>query len=253
MKKIQLFAWMMLATMCLSFNACVSDDDDDDDTFITQLMLARIDDTSVSNQCFYDVNGTKLVPDDPSVIYTLTNGIYQFTISYNPNTISDGKVSVSLNSNPVSVMNPYGLWPSTEVTDYNLPLYAVNYTAQQLAPFMFDKTYLVIPVVFRSPSVVDDSEYQTELAKHRFVLTYDAAAAGDDTLVLHLTDKVSDPELPRNYPMYTHQAFDLSSLIANFKALGNNLKTITIKSKVNSGSSDMNMAIEETYTIEYKY
>ena len=59
MKRIQFAVWMMLMLIGFSFNACVnSTNDDDEDNFITQLMLARFDDSSVANNCFYDINGT---------------------------------------------------------------------------------------------------------------------------------------------------------------------------------------------------
>lgn len=251
MKKIKLFSWAMMVLMCLSFSGCGATSGSEGDT-ITQLMLAKFDSHSTS---LTDINGTKLIPSDPSVLYTLTEpGIYQFTVAYDPNTVSDGQVKVTFNSDPTSIMNPFGVIPEEDfIKDYNIPLYAIDYQPRQLAPFMFDANYMIIPVVYQCPSIVNDSEINTELGKHRFVLSYDTPQTGDDTLVLHLSDKVTDVEKERSLARFTFQAFDLSSLISYFKAQGNTLKKITVKGLTSDASSDLADAKEETYTFDYNF
>lgn len=253
MKKIKLFACAMLALMCLSFSGCGATSGHDGDR-INQLMLARIDDSSTAGTCFYDVNGTKIIPETPSVIYTLTNGIYQFTVAYDPSTVSGGQVTVTLNSEPTSIMNPFGVINKADYpNDENIPLYAINYAPRALAPFMFDKDYLIIPVVFRSTSIVEDNEMAVEIAKHRFVLALEPYASGDDTLVFTLTDKVTDPDTGRGFAMFNYQAFDLRYIVSDFKAMGNTLKKITIKAMTSEDGCDLSYAKEETYTFDYNF
>lgn len=260
MKKLQFAAWMMLMLIGFSFNACVSGtDEDDEDNFITQLMLARFDDSSVTNTCFYDINGTQVIPTQPLVLYSLTNGIYQFTVSYNPNTLSGGKVTVNLNSEPTSIMNRFGLLTASTaeeaylLNDNSLPLYAINYTQRNLQPFMFDKDYLIVPFVFHAPSMVDDNEYQKELLKHTFRLVLDYSTIEEQTPVLYLSDTVTDPDLPRSQTYYTFQAFNIRSLVNTFKAGSRSFDHIILKAMVNTNNTEMNNAREETFTIDYKF
>lgn len=253
MKKIQLFTGMILALMCLNFSGCGATSDHEGDT-VLQLILAKVDDSSMAAHCFYDINGTKLIPETPSVIYTLSNGLYQFTIAYDPSAISNGQVTVTLNSDPTSIMNPYGVLYDTEYpNDENIPLYAINYTPRGFAPFMFDKDYLVVPVVYQGVSTVNESDVTTELGKHRFVLVLEPYATGDNTLTFNLTDRVTDPDTRRYYSLFTYQAFDLRNVIANFKALGNKLEKIVIKGMTSERSNDLEQAIEETYSFDYKF
>ncbi len=260
MKRIQFAVWMMLMLIGFSFNACVnSTNDDDEDNFITQLMLARFDDSSVANNCFYDINGTQVIPTQPSVLYSLTNGIYQFTVSYDPRTLSGGKVTVNLNSEPTSIMNRFGLLTAStaeeaySLNDNSLPLYAVNYTQRNLQPFMFDKDYLIVPFVFHAPSMVDENEYEKELAKHTFRLVLDYSTIEDQTPVLYLSDIVTDPELPRSQIYYTFQAFNIRSLVNTFKAGSRSFDHIMLKAMVNTNSTEIQNAREETFTIDYKF
>ena len=253
MKKIKLFTGMILALMCLSFNGCGATSGNEGDT-ITQFMLVKVDDSSVSAGCLYDINGTKLIPETPSVLYSLTNGLYQCTIVYDPSTIANNQVTVTLNSNPTSIMNTYGVINKAEYpNDENIPLYAINYVPRNLAPFMFDKDYLVVPVAYQSISTVNDSDISTELAKHRFVLILEPYAAGDDTLTFTLTDKVTDPDTERYYALYVYQAFDLRYVIANFKAQGNTLKKIVVKGMKSESTNNLEQATEETYSFDYNF
>ena len=256
MKKIQLFAWMILALMCLSFSGCGATSSEEE-PYVTQLMLARFDDSSYSNNCFYDINGLKIIPTDLSIltgVMSTGNGIYQFTVNYNPDLVTNDQVTANFNSTPASIMNPFGVVSSSEVIiDNNILLYALDYAPRQLAPFMFDKDYLVIPVVYQGVSTVNESEIATELGKHRFVLLWEPYGAGDKTLNLILTDKVTDPDTERFYPLFTYQAFNLRDVIANFKAQGNSLEKIVIKAKIGENTNDLERATEKTYSIEYNY
>lgn len=251
MKKIKLFTGMILALMCLSFNGCGATSGNEGDT-ITQFMLAKYE---YGSDCFLDINGTKMIPATPSILYTLSEtGLYQFTVAYDPSTISNGQVTVTMNSNPASIMNTYGVISEADYpNDENIPLYAINYVPRGLAPFMFDKDYLVVPVSYQSISTVNEGDIATELAKHRFVLILEPYAAGDDTLTFRLTDKVSDPDTERNFALYAYQAFDLRYVIANFKAQGNSLKKIVVKGMISEGSNDLEDAKEETYSFDYKF
>lgn len=251
MKKIKLFTGMILALMCLSFNGCGATSGNEGDT-ITQFMLAKYE---YGSDCFLDINGTKMIPATPSILYTLSEtGLYQFTVAYDPSTISNGQVTVTMNSNPTSIMNPLGVINSSEYPyDGNIPLYAINYVPRGLAPFMFDKDYLVIPVSYQSVSTVNEGDIATELGKHYFILALEPYAAGDDTLTFRLTDQVKDPDTDRNFALYAYQAFDLRYVIANFKAQGNSLKKIVVKGMISEGSNDLEDAKEETYSFDYKF
>ena len=64
---------------------------------------------------------------------------------------------------------------------------------------------------------------------------------------------MTDPDTERYYPLFTYQAFDLRSVIANFKAQGNSLEKIIIKAKVGENTNDLERATEKTYSIEYNF
>lgn len=261
MKRISFFAWVLLAVATLSFQSCVPGSGDEEST-VTQLMIARFDEASITDMCFYDIDGLKVIPEDPSILYTLGTkyGLYQFTAIYDPTTITDKQVTVKLNSEPEYIMNTSSIF-STEAFDGSftseslLPLYAVNSPQNNLYPVMFSECYLLVPVMFYGPSIVSDKEREAELKKHAFVISFEEIQPGDTTLKLHLHDVVSDPDTPRGYNYYVNQGFDLKPLIDLFKSEGNKLETISITGKVNAAGADYDTAKDEfpAYTISYKY
>jgi len=253
MKRLSIFAWALVALMSLSLCAC-DPSSDDDDTSVTQMLIGKLTDTSISGGYFISGEGIKLNPTNFPV-YSYTPGLYMFTCTYNPNLVVNNELSITINSSElVNMSNPYGIVSSSYVTDANMPLYGIHVQVNnnEFYPWMFDEQYLIIPICFWGPEVSTQTEYNTELAKHRFVLVYEEPSASDTVLKLRLTDKVDEetPSYGRTSNYHDEQAFDITSVIAYFKDITGHTPTqINIIGKVNQSRAEYDMAQDETYTI----
>jgi len=253
MKRFSLFAWALVALMSLSLYSC-DPSSDEDDTSVTQMLIGKLTDSSISGGYFISGEGIKLNPTNFPV-YSYSPGLYMFTCTYNPNLVVNNELSITINSSElVNMSNPYGIVSSSFVTDDNMPLYGIHVQVNnnEFFPWMFDDQYLIIPICFWGPSVSTQTEFNTELAKHRFILSYEEPSASDTVLKLRLTDKIDEesPSNGRDSNYHDEQAFDITGVVAYFKDItGHEPSQISISGKVNQSRSVYDLAKEETYTI----
>ena len=183
MKKTKLFGGIMLMLLGMNFMACGVNDSEEDNSTVSELMVARYNN---GENCLYDINGVKMIPNDASMMYTVSgSGLYQFTVRYNPTKVSGGQINVDLVSSPKSVMNAYGVVPEPITLNEGwipLSLYEVSNDMYGYRPVMFGNDYLLLPVMFWGPSIVNETEREAELARHAFILSVEDFQSGDDTI-----------------------------------------------------------------------
>ena len=252
MKRFSIFAWVIVALMSLSFYSC-DPSSDNDDSSVTQMIIAKLTDSSISGGYLITGDGIKMKPTN-FPLYSYSAGLYMFTCTYNPYEAVDNELNITINSSDlVDITSPYGILPTSYVTDDNMPLYGVHVQRDyDLYPWMFDEQYLIVPVCFWGVDVATQTEYDKELAKHRFVMCYEEPSASDTELKLRLTDKVDEenPSFNRYTNYYENKAFDLANIINYFKSkTGSAPKKISISAKVNS-RPEYEGASDETFTID---
>ena len=253
MKKTKLFGGIMLMLLGMNFMACGVNDSEEDNSTVSELMVARYNN---GENCLYDINGVKMIPNDASMMYTVSgSGLYQFTVRYNPTKVSGGQINVDLVSSPESIMNKYGLVPEPISLNEGwepLSLYMLSNSMYGYRPVLFGKDYLLLPVMFWGPSIVNESERKDELARHAFVLSYEEFKPGDESLVFHLTDYVKNAGDTRRQNYLVNEGFYIGDVVNQFKAAGNSLKQIVFVAMTSSGNYEFERGTEERYTLEYK-
>ena len=240
MKQIRMMALMgMTLLMGVVMTACLGSKEGDNKT--TQDLIAVYE-----NGVLQDLTGVILVPTNTSYL-PATNGVFAIAVEYDPTTISDNKLSVTILEKPENLTNN-NIIRGEGIGNINL--YAVEYNSgyTNMKPEMCNQDYILIPCIFWMDDVSADN-YATELAKHHFGLFYPDELKNDDGILnLTLIDMVEDPTLDRYKYYYEYQAFNIKDIIAGFKAINGDIKKIRVWASVNKNSCD---PTEATTTKEY--
>lgn len=185
-------------------------------------------------------DGRILVPTNSQFLIGTTPGMYTFTIECDPNAWENDRLAVTIKSIPVSIENR--LVVSSTSTQGNINLYDLNYEDGTgkviICPGMFNKDYLIVPVIYWCENSANADAADKELAKHNFALTYSSLESKDGVLELYLVDTVSETTTSRVKMTRAYQAFNLRNVISNFKYTNGSLpKTIRVNAYVNDESN----------------
>ncbi len=216
----------LILTLGGLMTSCFSDSKDDNKT--TQNVIALCE-----NGTIQQYGGGILVPTSKTNVPT-TTGVYTFTIEFDPTTWSDNKLSVNITTAPVNLTNAN---VKTGTSDGNINLYDLEYSGEMF-PTMFNENYMLVPCIFWMENV-SLNEYDAELNKHKFsILVPEDLYDADKVLNLTLIDEVTDPELERSKSSWVYQAFNIGSVIKNFKVANGGIKTIRVWGTTNRTSYD---------------
>ncbi len=245
MKQIRMMALMgMTLIMGMVMTACLSSNEEDNKT--TQNVIALYEGGTLQ-----DASGIILVPTSSTYVPT-ADGIYSITIEFDPTSVSNNKLNVTIKNPPYNITNDH---KSRGEGVGNINLYAVEYNNgyNYLKPEMFNQDYILIPCIFWMDDVSSEN-YTTEYAKHHFTLLYpNDLTNAEGVLNLTLIDMVADPTVSRYKNSYEYQAFDLRHIISEFKAVNGKLSTIRISGMVNKNSCDPEDGSTTTESVDVPY
>lgn len=236
---------LMAVVMGLSVTSCMNGDDNNGPQPLS--VIARLD---YYGSSFKMIDGTKLIPTDPTSIMTLSSGMYIVNGQYNREDVNAATASITftLTSTPIQIDGP-SITSTPETA--NATMYALNYE-NQYYPYLFDKNTLILPAMFHFKNSSVATEVEAELKKHKFVISYDEeeVAKGGETLDLFVNHVVTDDEkVVRDSYTVSFESYDLSYIISRYS----NLKTITIHAQVNRTSDDLanSSTKEDKFDIDY--
>lgn len=243
MKQMKFFlVALMVVVMGMSVTSCMKGEDNGPQNLS---VIARLD---YYNSSFKMMDGTKLVPTDPSSIMLLNSGMYIVNGQYNQEdvNVSTASITLTLTSTPTKIDG--AAVTSMEQTP-DAAIYALDY--QNVYPFLFDKNTLIVPAMIWSKGTTN-AEVAEDVKKHTVYITYDEIKEGDTELVLNLNDVISEDKTEKREVLtIVHQSYDLASVIAQFDG---KLKKITIKAKINGTNNkldDANYTKDGKFEIDY--
>ena len=246
MKQVKFFLVALMAVvMGVSVTSCMNGDDNSGPRTLS--VIAKLDSYG-SN--FKMIDGTKLVPTDPTSIMLLNSGMYIVNGQYNVEDVNVNAASITftLTSTPTNIDGPS---VTSTPDDADATMYALNYE-NTYYPYFFDKNTLILPAMFHFKNSSVSTELEAELKKHKFILSYDAekVAEGGETLDLYVNHIITeDKDETRTSYTVSYQAYDLSSVLHQFT----NLKKIIVHAQVNTSSNklDNSSTREEKFEIDY--
>ena len=246
MKQMKFFLVALMAVvMGVSVTSCMNGDDNSGPRTLS--VIAKLDSCG-SN--FKMIDGTKLVPTDPTSIMLLNSGMYIVNGQYNVEDVNVNAASITFTSTstPTNIDGPS---VTSTPDDADATMYALNYE-NTYYPYFFDKNTLILPAMFHFKNSSVSTELEAELKKHKFILSYDAekVAEGGETLDLYVNHIITeDKDETRTSYTVSYQAYDLSSVLHQFT----NLKKIIVHAQVNTSSNklDNSSTREEKFEIDY--
>lgn len=211
---------------------------------------------------FIDVDGTKLIPTNPS-LNTTADMVYIYCQINGEQPANAKSISITLMADPVnldansqvisSVSSPENIPGNTAI--YTLAVNNGQYIAK---PYLFNHQTLILPIGFFVKSGLTNASINEEIAKHKFELVYyaDSATAGDKELKVYLRQTVTDPDTSReNLKTWAYKAYNIGSIIDSFKIAtgGIDPSRIVIYAKENTNSDKLADAEEESYPLDYTF
>ena len=142
----------MAVVMGVSVTSCMNGDDNSGPRTLS--VIAKLDSYG-SN--FKMIDGTKLVPTDPTSIMLLNSGMYIVNGQYNVEDVNVNAASITftLTSTPTNIDGPS---VTSTPDDADATMYALNYENTYYTYF-FDKNTLILPAMFH----FKNSSVSTEL------------------------------------------------------------------------------------------
>ncbi|WP_073348534.1 hypothetical protein [Bacteroides congonensis] len=246
MKQMKFFLVALMAVvMGMSVTSCMNGDDNNGPQPLS--VIARLDSYGSS---FKMIDGTKLIPTDPTSIMLLNSGMYIVNGQYNREDInaSTASITFTLTSTPTNIDGPN---VTSTPDEADATMYTLNYE-NVYYPYMFDKNTLILPAMFHFKNSSVATEVEEELKKHKFIISYDETkvSEGGETLDLYVNHIITeDKDETRREHTVSYQAYDLSYLVNRFSTL----KKIVIHAQVNSSSNklDDSSTREGTFDIDY--
>lgn len=244
MKQVKFFLVALMAVvMGMSVTSCMGDGENDPTVRTGDVVRANMAGS------FTDRNGMKLVPASPSY---LTGDMYFVNFQYDSSTITANSTSVDITllSTPSCIDGE-----SVESVEKEPNVAICGFSTSYIVPYLFDNYTLVIPFYFWTKNV-SGTELETEIAKHKFILSYDREALkeGDTELDLYLTDNLDDTDLKREVYTGMYRAYNLRGAIADFENITKTkLTKINLRAKTNSNSNSLTENVTDAkVSLEYK-
>ena len=257
MKHLKFFAVALTLMLGISFTSCLNGEDDPN---VTLSLFARYNGGFYGGTSFTTSDGISLVPTDPSIMLTLSEGLYSIYFQYNSDEVPAGakEISITLLADPVRLERLVPVLGSG-LTESNSPLYAFEYSYNSgyaqavVCPVLYDKNTMIYPAMFWRAAVSEEDDYKEEMAKHQFTVAYEVKPEDPTVLYLYVSHNVNDvpgEAVTRSVTNVTTYELNIMPGVAAIESSGNKMEKIVMIGKCNQSSDKIDGAQEAKYEID---